>query len=169
MERKDIKLNRAQYRELLKSALLGNIIREELADAKQDADEKKSIRILESYLLSFAPDFAQEELAEIEKEELVAAKEFEGECMDLLDEYDNDRFWHRLEHELGERDAWEHATSEERRAIEMSGLWPERARGLYGKYHEEFHAHGVDRLRIEDGRPRKTRVPREAKQADKAE
>lgn len=154
-----IPLSKEQYRELIKTFLTGNLVRETVAEAKSETSDE--LRRFEAYLLSFAPDFESGSFAEIEKEELRPSHELEHRCNDILDDYDNEQFWRRLETELGERDAWEASSVEERQAMELAGLWPKRAKGFFDTYHHEFHTYGTDRLRIEGSRPRHTKGPGE--------
>ncbi len=161
----DIRLTEEQYREIIKSFLIGQYARE--IATERDGGNADDLRPLESFLLSFAPNFKAENLVRSTGDALLPAKELEAECFDIMDEYDEDRFWHRLEQELGERDFWETASASERGAIEATGMWPDRVKESCRKYHREFHAHGIDRLRLM-GSPRDSHSPTRHRGADDA-
>lgn len=144
---KDIRLTPEQYRELLKTYLIGNLVREDVLHHKNE--KPGELHVLESYLLSFAADFKAEDIAEFRKDELLPSRELEDAANDVLDDYEDHQFWHRLEEDLAERDFRESATVEEWRGAEASGLWPDRMKALRELYHKEFHEHGSEKLRIE--------------------
>ncbi|HTY39937.1 MAG TPA: hypothetical protein VMC43_02510 [Candidatus Paceibacterota bacterium] len=147
-DRKDIKLTPEQYRALLKSYLIGNLVQEDILGAKNK--EVGRLHVLESYLLSFAGDFKAEDLVELKKDELLPSQEFENDCSAALDDYDEHQFWYRLAQDLAERDFRESATISEWRATEASGLMPDRVKTLHDKYHEEFDKRGLEKLRLSD-------------------
>jgi hypothetical protein len=145
----EIRLTESQYRELVKSFMAGQYIREDVARAR--SEEFDAVRALESYLLSLAPEFGAKDFVRKEKDEIQPGAPLEEECFNILDDYDNDRFWARLEADLGERDFMEQATPSERAAFDATGLMPERVKEFHRHYHREFKRHGTDRLRVEGG------------------
>jgi len=163
-ERKHIKLTDEEYRELLKAVVLGNHVTDAVSEIRKE--KRTDHRRLQNYLLSYAAEFASADFAELVKDELMPAREVDEEVHSALDDFTDDEFWHRLKGELGERDLWEAATPGERATIEASGLWPERVKELYEKYHKEFEDRGLDHLRLVEGRPERKHKAHIVKQQD---
>lgn len=74
--------------------------------------------------------------------------ELDKECEDLIDDYDDDVFWHELKTRFGKRDFQRTITPEEVIQIAKNDWLPERVHTFYKKYEEEFFEHGIDRLEI---------------------
>jgi hypothetical protein len=142
-----IELTKEQYKELLILVSLGSYIRGAYADKH---GEKYNDSEMTAYLLKYAKDFGLEKLVENFKGTLIETDEFGEEIDEIIEEYDEDEFWHRLITLLGQRDFYREADKEELEKIRKSefGSLPKRIQNYYAKYEKEFEKYGVDRLEI---------------------
>ena len=142
-----IELSKAQYKELLKLAMLGTEVKmtalEALGESSEGADA------LEKYLLEHVEDFELDELVRKTGKETLPSEKLLHEIDHILHDYDDDTFWFSLETELGQRDFYESLSFKEHRALkEGDGALPDAVNEFYEKYADEFERHGADRLRV---------------------
>ncbi|OGS18189.1 MAG: hypothetical protein A3J83_04160 [Elusimicrobia bacterium RIFOXYA2_FULL_40_6] len=144
-----IELTKKQYKELLVLVSLGSYIRGAYADKH---DEKYDDSEMSAYLLKYAKDFNLEKLAENFQGTLIETDEFGDEIDKIMEEYDEDEFWHRLITLLGQRDFYIEADKKELAEIKKDkfGWLPKRIQDYYAKYEKEFEKHGVERLEIKE-------------------
>jgi hypothetical protein len=145
-----IELTKEQYKELLVLVSLGSYIRGAYADKH---DEKYDDSEMSAHLLKYAKDFGLEKLAENFHGKLIEANKFGEEIDNIMEEYDEDEFWHRLITLLGQRDFFRTHTKKDMEKIDKKGKWgalPKEITDYYAKYEKEFEKHGVDRLEIKD-------------------
>lgn len=122
-----------------------------LGDAVSDDYKKQSDEIdsLSDYLFNFAQDFGCPELTEKFMGKTIPSDAFSEKMQIVMDDYDNETFWHELETRLGKRDFERTMTKEEEGEIEEKGGWlPYRIHDLYEKWAQEFEKYGVERLSI---------------------
>ncbi len=146
-KKKPIEFTREQYRDLLLSVLVGTYIRESAAELQGKSIKK--IGDLEKYLLSLAKEFDSEDMVENFKGHLIpndkVCKEYHD---DIIEEHDNEQFWHRLTVDLGKRDFWKTVTKEEKEKIEKDDWLPERVNKFYEWYEKEFAENGIENLKV---------------------
>jgi hypothetical protein len=141
-----LELSKEQFRELLLDVIIGVYVREAVLDL-QGKDFSK-VEELEKYLLSVAENFDAGDMVENFKGALIPSEKVCKEYEDIIEEYNNDEFWSRLEIDLGKRDFWESLTEEEKREIEKEKWLPERVHDFYDYYAKEFEENGIENLRI---------------------
>lgn len=146
-----INLTKKQYSTLIRALEAGNSVYGILGDNVSENYKKISNEIndLQGYLLSFAKDFGRKDLTEKFMGELMLNEKFSEKFHEVIDDYDNENFWHELEVRLGKRDFFKSMTKEEEREIEEKDGWlPERIHEIYEKWGKEFEKNGIERLEI---------------------
>ena len=75
--------------------------------------------------------------------------DYSEKLQEVVDDYDEDVFWHGLETRLGKRDFMRTATEAEMEEMEDNDGWyPDRIQGIYDGWSKEFEDHGIDRLEV---------------------
>ena len=143
-----IEISKEQLTEMLLSAMFYNWILGGLADSKGEDFEK--YEKLEGFLLKVARENNLNDLVEEFHDTLVPTDELSKFQEEIMEEYDEDTFWHELEVALGKRDFWRTVTPEEKEEMKKKDWLPERIREIYGKYTKEFEKYGIDRLEIKN-------------------
>jgi hypothetical protein len=147
-----IDLTKKQFKELLLLASIGTYVKGAVEDRKgkyKDRDETVD------YFLSHAKDFGLESLVDNFKGGLIESDDFSDKVDKMMEEYDEDEFWHRLVMYLGKRDFFRETTKDELAEIKKDefGWLPKKIQKYYAKYENEFEEYGVERLVIdEDGK-----------------
>ena len=73
------------------------------------------------------------------------------EYEEILDEYNDEQFWHELSLRLGQRDYEREATKEDAEYTEAHyGMLPEKVHKYYKKYDDEFEEYGIERLEVRE-------------------
>lgn len=143
-----VEMSKEQFREMLLAAMFYDWICGGLADAKGEDFEK--YEDLEKFLLKIAKDNGFDDLVQKFHDRLVPSDELCEIEERIIDDYDDDVFWHELITRLGKRDFWRTVTPEEEKEIEKQGWLPERVDEFYEKYEEEFEKNGIERLEIRE-------------------
>lgn len=141
-----IEFTQKQFKEMLLAAMFYSWIRGGLADGK--GEDFKQYEELESYLLQIAKRENMTELFENFKDELIPSDELSEEEEEIMDEYDDDVFWHELTMRLGKRDFYRDMTDEEKKEAKENGWLPDRVHEFYDKYEKEFDKYGIGRLEV---------------------
>jgi len=144
-----IELTREQYRELVHTILAGTYVREAVEEWQGSPDWER-LGKLEEYILSFAGQFASEDMVQRVDGEWIPTTEVTDQMENTIDEYNDIEFWDQLSSRLGQRDAERTMTSQERRELETMGQYPDRVYDFFNKWTEEFEEHGVDRLEVKE-------------------
>jgi hypothetical protein len=139
-------LNKKQYKELLLLVSLGEWVRNGVADTKGEYSEK--MNELRKHLLTQAREGSWDDLIEEFEGHLLPAENINLQVEEIMEEYDEDEFWHQLMVELGQRDFFRTITNEEKAYIEKEKWLPPRINEIYKKYGDEFEDHGIERLEI---------------------
>lgn len=146
----NIDFTKEEFRALLDMVTLGDWIIT-AHDTERDPAQEIFTAVLQK-IFSRAEEFGCGDLVVFDPElqEFFETKDYgESEKEVFLDEYDNNTFWDQLITRLAERDFVREQGLE--RVMSMS---PEdRLRGLHKhelKYSEEFEAHGLERVRLDD-------------------
>lgn len=146
MSMPSLTLTKEQYRELLLNAMIGVHIRGALADDR--GEDFKKFEALEQHLCAHTKAFDCEDLVEWFDGVLVPSDAFDETVHTIIDDYDDDAFWDRLETDLGKRDFFRTMTNEEREEMEQRELLPDRVQQIYDMYADEFEKNGIDNLEI---------------------
>ncbi len=141
-----IEITKEQLKEMLIAAMFYSWIRGGLADSKGENFNK--FEKLEEFLLKIARENNFSDLAEDFHGGLVPSDKLSELAEEVIEEYDDDVFWHELVMRLGKRDFWRSSTPDEKKKIEKEEWLPERVHELYEQYEKEFEAHGIDRLEV---------------------
>ena len=141
-----IELTKEQFKEMLLAAMLYSWVYGGLADRKGENFEK--FEKLAEYLLKVAKDNNLNDLVERFHDNLVPSDELSEIEEEIIEEYDDDTFWHELTTRLGKRDFWRTVTPEEKEKIEKDDWLPERINEFYEKYEKEFEENGLERLGV---------------------
>ena len=145
-----IELSRDQYRDLLLTVIIGTYIREAVAEMHEEDMDK--INALQTFMLSQASNFSSDDMVENFEGVLIPSEKVcEQYHDDIIEEYNNEEFWHRLETDLGHRDFWKTVSNEEHRQIEKDEWLPDRVHKFYEKYEQEFETNGIKNLKIVRG------------------
>lgn len=123
--------------------ILGDDVSEEY---KKESDKLEKLR---EYILEHAEDFGCAELAEKYLGETIPSDDFSEEMQTVIDDYDDDVFWHELETRLGKRDLERDMSDAEREETEKTGWLPRRVQDFYEKWAREFEQYGIERLKVE--------------------
>lgn len=144
-----IELTKEQYEELLRLVSLGGYVRGAVADIR--GEEYDEDRIME-YLLNHAKDFGLESLTEEFHGKLIENDDFSEEVDKMMEDYDEDEFWHGLTIMLGQRDFYRDTPKKELDRIKEGeqGRLPREIQNYYEKYDKEFDEYGIDRLEIKE-------------------
>lgn len=145
-----INLSKKQYETMIKAVEAGSSIYGILGDMVSDDYKKESNEIedLQKYLLGFASDFGSSDMTEKFKGELIMSDDFSEKMEEVMDDYDDEIFWHELETRLGKRDFERTMTKAEKKEMEEDRWYPKRIHELYDKWSKEFEDNGVERLEI---------------------
>ena len=144
-----VELSKKQLRELLLDVLIGSFIRGGVLD--QQGKTWTHIEETKDFLLREAENAGHQNLVQRFEGHLLPSDKIIEEYEEIIEEHNDDEFWHELTTRLGQRD-FKRAMTEEDRAYlkENKGFLPEKIHGFYEKYEEEFDQRGVDRLAIQD-------------------
>jgi len=142
-----IDLTEKQFKELLLLVSIGTYIKGAIEDMKGKYYDEARVM---GYLLGYAKEFGLEDMAEIFEGKLIQSDKFSEKVDKMMDEYDEDEFWHRLVMYLGKRDFFRETTKEELAEIKKDefGWLPKKIQEYYARYEKEFEGHGVERLGI---------------------
>lgn len=146
MSMPSLTLTKEQYRELLLNAMIGVHIRGALADDR--GEDFKKIEAREQFLCARAELFDSEDLVEAFHGEIIPSEALEEMAHTIIDDYEDDAFWERLETDLGKRDFFRTMTAEEREKMEQEQWLPDRVQEIYDRYAEEFEKNGIENLEI---------------------
>ena len=144
-----IELTKEQMKEMLIAAMFYSWIRGGLADAK--GEDFKEYERLQAYLLKAAKENGHSNMVEEFRGGLLPSDGLSGLVDSVIEEYDEDVFWHELVLRLGKRDFYRTVTPEENEEMRKKEWLPERVHELYEKYEKEFEDHGVERMTLETG------------------
>ena len=143
----ELKLNKSQYAELLEAVLINSWVKGLMYD--QGLHDNKKYDEIENYLLENAKFFGCEKLAELFHGHIVPSDKFSQKVDTLMEEYNQDNFWHELEMRLGQREFARTVTKEEIEEMNNNGNWyPKRIQEIYAKYEKEFEENGLARFDI---------------------
>lgn len=142
-----IDLTKKQFKELLLLVSLGAYVKGAIEDMKGKYKGEDEIA---DYLLGCAKDFGLEDMAEIFEGKLIQSDKFSEKVDKMMDEYEEDEFWHRLVMYLGKRDFFREVSEDELKEIRKDefGWLPERIRDFYARYEKEFENNGIERLEV---------------------
>ena len=143
-----IELSKEQFKEMLLAAMFYSWISGGLADEK--GEDFKRYEELEKYFLKIAKDNGFNDLVEKFHGGLLPTDELSELEEEVMDEYDDDTFWHELTTRLGKRDFWRTVTPEEKKEMKKQNWLPERVHEIYEKYEKEFEENGIERLEIKE-------------------
>lgn len=151
----EIKLTKAQYKDLVKLVYLGDwMVNSIRTDDKVDKYED-----IKQYIYSFANKGGLSRHIKFHSEhnKFFPTKEFEEDIDEYIDEYDNEVFWDELMHQLAKRDFIRKYGKD---AIkEMT--WEERLTKEYifiEKYEMEFDGYGIENLEINNSEIKEWKV-----------
>lgn len=130
------------------AVMLYSWIRDGLADSR--GEDFKNYEGLKKYLLKIAKDNGLEDLVEEFYGDLLPSDKLSELEDKIMEEYDDDTFWHELTTRLGKRDFWRTITPKEKQEIKKQNWLPERIHEIYEKYEKEFEEHGLDRIKIDE-------------------
>jgi hypothetical protein len=150
MQKHSIEFNRDQYFILMKAVYLGNW----MVNAHRTDDTKEEYEAIEEKIFSFAPKFGLDKFVDHENtDHYYPTRYFEEETdvHDLHDEYDEETVWDELANWLGERDFFARYSKAEVMAMSREEFFAKKSK-FVDVYEEEFHKHGLDRIRIEKGK-----------------
>ena len=143
-----IELTEEQYRDLVELVVLGNYVRGGVADIRGESGDNRWEKIEQCVLFAAINDDITG-VAEMFHGQIVPTDELDGKVEEMMEEYDNDEFWHELEVRLGQRDFYREIIKDDLKYIEEHhGVLPERINSYYQKYEDEFDEHDIDRLEI---------------------
>lgn len=147
-----VNLSKEQFETLIKAVQAGASVYGILGDSVSEEYKKESddIEKLRSYLLGVATDYGFEDMTEMFMGKMIMSDEWSEKLHEVIDEYNNETFWHELETRLGKRDFWRTITEAERAEIENDNWYPSRINDVYEKWGEEFEKYGIDRLEIKE-------------------
>ncbi len=147
-----INLSKKQFETLIKVVEAGSSVYGILGDSVSEEYKKESndIEELRKYLIGFANGYGFEDMTEIFMGKLIMSDEWSEKLHEVIEDYDDQTFWHELETRLGKRDFERTMTEEEKEEIKNSGRYPSRVYDLYEKWGKEFEKYGTDRLSIKD-------------------
>lgn len=146
-----IEISKKQYETLIKATEAASSVYGILGDTVSEdyKEESNNIDNLQNHILGFASEFGYEEMVEKFRGEILLSDEWSDRLQEVMDDYDDETFWHELEIRLGKRDLMKTITKQEQEEMEENGGWyPDRIHNLYNKWSEEFENYGIDRLDI---------------------
>jgi len=144
-----LNLTNEQYQELVLSTMIGNFIRETVAEGKEK--EVNKLQELETQILSKAKDFDASDLSEDFKEKTIPSEKLWVKTEKIMDEYNDNEFWIALSTVLGKRDFIKDSTKEELEKIKKNdGILPEKITEYYDKYEKEFEKNGLENMFIKN-------------------
>ncbi|MFP4539961.1 MAG: hypothetical protein ACLFNN_03445, partial [Candidatus Paceibacterota bacterium] len=112
--------------------------------------ESNNIEELRNYLLGFAADHGFEDMTEMFMGKMIMSDEWSEKLHEVIEDYNDENFWHELETRLGKRDFERTMTEAEREEIKKSGWYPSRIHDVYEKWSKEFEKYGINRLEIKE-------------------
>lgn len=145
----EIKLSKEQCRELLLNAMVGSFVRGGVADSR--GEDWEDVDKINDYILSVAKEAGFNDLLQIFHGKIMPSDELIEEEEAIIDEYNDDQFWHELEMCLGQRDFEREKTEEDKKYIkEHDGWLPDKINNYYEKYEKEFEENGIMNLEIKN-------------------
>lgn len=144
-----IELTKKQFKELLLLVSLGAYVKGAVEDMKGKYKGEDEIT---GYLLGYAKNFELEDMTEIFEGQLIQSDKFSEKVDKMMDEFEEDEFWHRLVMYLGKRDFFREVSKDELKEIKKDELgWlPEKIRDFYARYEKEFEKYGIERMVIDE-------------------
>jgi len=146
-----IDLTKKQYECLIKALEAADSVYGILGDSMPEDYKKQSDQIddLRKYLLGFASEFSAEYMIEKFHGEIIMSDELSESLQEVMNDYDNETFWHELETRLGKRDFDRTITEAENKEMEENNGWySNRIYGIYEAWSNEFEENGIERLGI---------------------
>jgi len=141
-----VELTKEQFKELFLATMLYSWVRGGLADRK--GEDFKKYEALENFLATIANENRLTDLVEKFHDKPIPSDELSELVEEIVEEYDDDVFWHELVVRLGKRDFYRTMTPEEKSKMEKDEWLPERIHELYEKYEKEFEDNDVERLEV---------------------
>lgn len=146
-----IDLTKKQYECLIKALEAGSSVYGILGDdvSEEHKPQSEEIQELRDYFLSIAHEFKMDHITEKFMGKLIMNEEY-GEILDeVIEDYNNNVFWHELETRLGKRDFERTITEAEKRQIEENNGWyPDRIHEIYENWGKEFEDNGIENLGV---------------------
>lgn len=105
---------------------------------------------MRNYLLGFADDHGFEDMTEMFMGKMIMSDEWSEKLHEVIEDYNDENFWHELETRLSKRDFGRTMTEAEREEIKNSGWYPSRIHDVYEKWSKEFEKYGINRLEIKE-------------------
>lgn len=143
-----IELTEEQYKEMAELVVLGYWVRGHVAEIRDEQD-KGRWKNAQNRILFAAMNNDIGGVAELFHGYIMPADELSSRVEEMMEEYDDDEFWHELEVRLGQRDFYRDVSTEELKKINEDNGWlPDKVHDYYRKYEEEFDKYDIDRLEI---------------------
>ena len=144
----DIRLSRRQLNELLLVMDIGMWVREAMLEAEDKSFDFQ--HQLQARMYAEADRVGLGKSVERFFGNLGPAAKTSRKVERIMEEYNEDTFWDRLEVDLGKRDFFRSLSDEEREEIENDPQQqlPEKIEWFYEKYGKELEEYGIDRLEI---------------------
>lgn len=145
-----INLTKKQFEVLMKAISAGSSVYGILGDSVSEEykEESNEIEELRTYFLGLAKDFGMAEMTEEFMGDLIMSDEFSEKYHEVIEEYNDETFWHDLEVRLGKRDFERTITDAEIKELEKDGWYPKRIHKIYKEWRKEFEKNGIERLEI---------------------
>lgn len=144
-----LQLTDEQFKELVFLAMVGEYVRGGVLDSRGEYDPRKHAVLME-YLFEQAEAAGRTDLVERFKGYIGPSDALSDAEEELMEEYNDDKFWSQLSARLGRRDFERDMTDAERLEVKKEGWLPERVHEFYERYEKEFEEYGVDRLGVRD-------------------
>lgn len=141
-------LTKEQFKELLLNVMIGVYVRGAVADSRDE--DFQQYEEFEKFLLEQARKAGWEEFVEDFRNTILPSDSLSEEEEEIMEAYDEDEFWHRLNLLLGQRDFYRSLGKEEAKELKKSHRLPDRVHEFYQKWWEEFEQYGIERLEIEE-------------------
>jgi len=140
-----LELTGKQYKDLVKLVFLGNMVTEEMSDDEALASFNA---VVQQVYAASGPGKENLYIAfDKAEDEYFLADDLENELTDLLDEYDESRFWENLVMRLTIRDLQKKFSEKELKAMpEEKGS--RELEVIHNYYINEFDDHDIDNLKV---------------------
>lgn len=142
----NLTLTKKQYECLIRAIEASSSVYGILGDVSDDYKKKSDeIENLRSHLLSFASEFGAEHIVEKFHNQIILSDGISKKLEEVIDDYNDENFWHELEIRLGKRDFERTITEKEKKEIKENGGWyPDRIQKIYDEWAKEFEKNGVN-------------------------
>lgn len=153
-DKKSVEFTKEQFFTLMKAVHLGNWVANAIRIGTKDDPKKEEYEKIEDYIFSLAKQFSWDKYVDdddMDEGRFYPTRQFEEETdvQKLLEDYDDEIFWHELPDRLGERDFYKKYSRKDWGKMTRDERFLKMQECII-KWEEELEDNGIERLGVEE-------------------